>query len=77
MNEAKFVRFIYMQPQKVKFKSVQINMKQVSYVVLKTILSIANVFMSFDHHRWSIIIACTNIFGKHCKLPEMQHSLLG
>ena len=30
-KEAKFVCFIYMQPQKVKFKYVQINMKQVSY----------------------------------------------
>ena len=29
----KFVCFNYMQPQKVKFKSVQINMKQVSYIV--------------------------------------------
>ena len=30
-ENAKFVCFIYMQPQKVKFKSVQINMKHVSY----------------------------------------------
>ena len=30
-EKAKCVSFIYMQPQKVKFKSVQINMKQVSY----------------------------------------------
>ena len=30
-EKAKFVCFNYMQPQKVKFKSVQINMKQVSY----------------------------------------------
>ena len=29
--KAKFVCFNYMQPQKVKFKSVQINMKHVSY----------------------------------------------
>ena len=29
-EKAKFVCFIYMQPQKVKFKSVQINIKQVS-----------------------------------------------
>ena len=32
-EKAKFVCFIYIQPQKVKFKSVQINMKHVSYVV--------------------------------------------
>ena len=32
LERARFVCFIYMQPQKVKFKSVQINMKQVSYV---------------------------------------------
>ena len=31
-EKAKFVCFIYMQPQKVKFKFVQINMKQVSYI---------------------------------------------
>ena len=30
-EKAKFVCFIYMQLLKVKFKSVQINMKQVSY----------------------------------------------
>ena len=30
-EKAKFVYFIYMQLQKVKFTSVQINMKQVSY----------------------------------------------
>ena len=30
-EKAKIVRFDYMQPQKVKFKSVQINMKRVSY----------------------------------------------
>ena len=32
-EKAKFVCFNYMQPQKVKFKSVKINMKQVSYVL--------------------------------------------
>ena len=30
-EKAKFVCFIYMQPLKVKFKTVQINMKLVSY----------------------------------------------
>ena len=30
-EKAKIVCFIYMQPQKTKFKSVQINMKHVSY----------------------------------------------
>ena len=34
-EKAKFVCFIYMQSQKVKFKSVQINMKQVSYIINK------------------------------------------
>ena len=29
-KKAKFVSFIYMRPQKMKFKSVQINMKLVS-----------------------------------------------
>ena len=31
-EQAKFVCFIYMQPRKMKFKFVQINMKQVSYI---------------------------------------------
>ena len=31
-EKAKFVCFNYMQQQKVNFKSVQINMKQVSYI---------------------------------------------
>ena len=31
-KKAIFVCFIHMQPQKVKFKSVYINMKQVSYI---------------------------------------------
>ena len=34
-EKAKCVCFIYMQPQKVKFKSVQINMKHVSYNSIK------------------------------------------
>ena len=29
-EKVNFICFIYMQPQKVKFKSVQLNMKQVS-----------------------------------------------
>ena len=33
-EKAKFVYFIYMQPQKVKFKFVQINMKHVLYFSL-------------------------------------------
>ena len=32
-EKAKFVCFNHMQPQKVKFKAVQINMKHVSYSV--------------------------------------------
>ena len=40
-EKAKFVCFIYMQPQKVKFKSVQINTKQVSYN-LRVIQVLAN-----------------------------------
>ena len=31
-EKATFIWCIYMQPQKLKFKSAQINMKQVSYV---------------------------------------------
>ena len=31
MKKGKFVCFIYMQPQKVNFSCVQVNMKQVSY----------------------------------------------
>ena len=32
-EKAKFIGFIYMQPQKVKLNFVQINMKQVSYIL--------------------------------------------
>ena len=35
-EKAKCVCFIYMQPKKVKFKYVQINMKQVSYKDLRS-----------------------------------------
>ena len=41
-EKAKFISFIYMQTQKVKFKFVQINMKQVSYNFTYKRLSIAN-----------------------------------
>ena len=36
-EKAEFVCFIFILPQKVKFKFVQINMKQVSYFPLMTI----------------------------------------
>ena len=36
-KKAKFVCFNYVQPQKVKFKSDQINMKQVSYYCIECI----------------------------------------
>ena len=39
-EQAKFDYFNYMQPQKVKFKSVQINMKHVSYIYEKGLLCI-------------------------------------
>ena len=42
-KKAKSVCFIYMQTQKVKFKFVQINMKQVSYNFTYKRLSIANI----------------------------------
>ena len=42
-EKAKFVCFIYMQPQKVKFTSVQINMKQVSYIHKIFILICSNL----------------------------------
>ena len=33
-EKSKLVCFIYMQPQTLKFKSVQINMKHVSYTII-------------------------------------------
>ena len=36
-EKAKFVCFNYMQPQKVKFKSVQINMQHVSYTCITSV----------------------------------------
>ena len=53
-EKAKFVCFIYMQPQKVKFKSVQMTMKHVSYVkkVMKLLAFIfeqpSYVIISYD-----------------------------
>ena len=41
-EKAIFACFIYMPPQKVEFRSVQINTKQVSYVVQKIMGSITN-----------------------------------
>ena len=42
-EKAKCVYFNYMQPQKVKFKSVQINMKHVSYKELIYVKSIVTL----------------------------------
>ena len=38
-EKAKFVCFNHMQPQNVKFKSVQINMKHVSYIHMQNLLN--------------------------------------
>ena len=45
-KKAKFVCFNYMQPQKVKLKSVQINMKHVSYITFEKIISKQSFFVS-------------------------------
>ena len=45
-EKAKFVPFIYMQPQIVKLKSVQINMKQVSGIQFNLLLSPYPCFIS-------------------------------
>ena len=61
-EKAKFVCFIYMQPQKVKFKSVQINMKQVSYMtvacgtILQLINGISSLYWSKAHQNLFHII---------------------
>ena len=47
-EKAKFVCFNYMQPQKVKFKSVQINMKQVSYFIRMILMKYHAVFEFFE-----------------------------
>ena len=47
-EKAKFVCFIYMPLQKVKFKSVQINMKQVSYTEI-SISQSYDVCLCYNH----------------------------
>ena len=50
-EKAKFVCFIYMQKQKVKFKFVQINMKQVLYLLLGRIIAqMPRLVSAFDVH---------------------------
>ena len=48
-KKAKFVSFNYMQLQKVKFKSVQINMKQVSYMYW--LKETDRLILPFHHYR--------------------------
>ena len=45
-EKAKFVCFNYMQPRKVKFKSVQINMKQVSYMGCSSETDLVNIILA-------------------------------
>ena len=49
-EKAKFVCFNYMQLQKLKFKSVQINMKHVSYII--------HWQCTFIHSCFSVIFVC-------------------
>ena len=81
-EKAKFVYIIYMQPQKVKFKSVRINMKQVSYshwrpvngllgmnsnaVILDPSLLINIMFGSF---------ACSTCLGKYIDIKKLRYLL--
>ena len=55
-EKAKFICFIYMHLQKVKFKSLQINMKQVSYTdaqaercSLFILLFLYHLYMHYEH----------------------------
>ena len=59
-EKAKFVCFNYMQPQKVKFKSVQINMRPQgilsSFRSFYTLLLLYFLFMSFLHIHTKILV---------------------
>ena len=55
MIKQKLVCFIYMQPQKVKFTSFQINMKQVSYKELLVLLTLTFLLKQLEANMCSVI----------------------
>ena len=69
-EKAKFVCFNYMQPQKVKIKSVQINMKHVSYKdisCLKTLRCCINPAYKMINNCWHFNIYEQNKFHEQDK----------
>ena len=70
-EKAKFVCFIYMKPQKMKFKSVQINMKHVLYKLIVVILQ-CSAKVAFMCHLTNKIYKCPTYvtqFGFSGTLP--------
>ena len=59
-EKAKFVCFNYIQPQKVKLISVQINMKQVLYHLDNTISEHIAVFQKGKELTY-VVYACSNL----------------
>ena len=54
-EKSKCVCFNSMQPQKVKLKSVQINMKHVSYILLCILIKPAKIFSCFTSNSFILI----------------------
>ena len=69
-EKAKFVCFIYMQPQKAKFKFVQINMKQVSYTTL---------YIPYGLPKWESktpFVGAYELFICPCTSPTLSPTML-
>ena len=74
-EKAKFVCFNYMQPQKVKFKSVQINMKHVSYYSCKDQLGYTLIGLKFEKNQTSLTCFMYVSQDGHQKAKMIQDGL--
>ena len=63
-ENAKFVCFIYMQPEKVKFKSVQVNMKHVLYATEQSWCYI-KFFKRKTKYAYSLFLLPSNQFTRY------------
>ena len=80
-EKAKFVCFNYMQPQKVQFNSVQINMKHVSYILLISYKHVICIFVLVD--KMKLIFRASFLFCLHrpgsmvvvCLVPRLLDEL--
>ena len=63
-EQAKFACFIYMQLRKMKFKFVQINMKQVSYFVVIGLYTLYILHSNLKKHIFSHFLLFVLIYGE-------------